>query len=543
MLELKNKVLSKFLVLILVTALLITVGCSQSKIVQTDNTGIEYIGYGANKTVSGSLHIISIDGEKIMLDAGSFYGDDKNQVEEFPKALLKDISAIVISHAHLDHIGRLLELVNIGYRGPIYCTEPTRELMPVMLKMAAKYGDYGKEEFYYSNASYNTNKKEDKNTAVHIYKDCQYGKNIKSQNIRTITSNREDLEEQGFYLCGECANLHVQKVMYLVKTLPLHKENKIASNISLELFNTPHLPGSVMIKLKSNKSGESILFTGDLGSGLSPFLPEQEIINSAEYMIIEGTYGNDSTDISFKDRIEFQEYIGKCVRNNKRIIIPAFVLDRSQQVLYEITKGIQTGHIPANTPVKVFGTSTAEINKIYSTSFTKKEFEPYFSQAYWKDGPFGDIFKEYSLLEDVNYGEIAVASSGMADSVYSKEFVKKWIADPNTVFIFVGYQDPDTIGGKLTSNESLSSIEIDSNKYESKAEIKRFSCFSGHANYSQIKNILSNIANLNNVLIVHVEEENIGELIDSYNKDFPNIKFLAPGSGEHIPLSNIHQKS
>lgn len=99
MLELKNKVLSKFLVLILVTALLITVGCSQSKIVQTDNTGIEYIGYGANKTVSGSLHIISIDGEKIMLDAGSFYGDDKNQVEEFPKALLKDISAIVISHA------------------------------------------------------------------------------------------------------------------------------------------------------------------------------------------------------------------------------------------------------------------------------------------------------------------------------------------------------------------------------------------------------------------------------------------------------------
>jgi metallo-beta-lactamase family protein len=540
-LAMKNRVLSKFLVLMLVTSLFITVGCSQSKIIQTDNAGIEYIGYGANKTVSGSLHIISIDGEKIMLDAGSFYGDDENQAKEFPRKLLKDISAIILSHAHIDHIGRLLELVNMGYRGPIYCTEPTKELMPVMLEMSAKYSNYGWEEFYYSNGSYNSNKQQHKNTAVHIYKDCQFGKNIKSNNIRNLTSTRENLEEQGFYLCGECANLHVQKVMNLVKILPIHYENSITSNISAELFNTPHLPGSVMIKLKSKKNGQSILFTGDLGSGLSPYLPAQDIINSADYAIIEGTYGNNLEMLS-DDRIKFQKYIGNCVRNKKRIIIPAFVLDRSQQVLYEITKGIQAGYIPANTPVKVFGTSTAEINKIYKTSFVKKGFEQYFSQGYSKNGPFGDIFKEFSQLENVNYGEIAVASSGMAESVYSKEFVKKWITDQNTVFIFVGYQDPDTVGGKLTSDEPILSIEIDSNKYENKAEIKKFSCFSGHANYSQIKNFISKIVNLNKVLVVHVEEENVGKLIDSYYKDFPNIEFLAPESGTSIPLSNNEKK-
>ncbi|MGI1659685.1 MAG: MBL fold metallo-hydrolase [Desulfitobacterium sp.] len=536
MLQLSTRVLSKYLLLILITVFL-TIGCSQNNIVQTYNTGIEYIGYGANKTVSGSLHIISIDGEKIMLDAGSFYGDDENQVAEFPKELLKDISAIVISHAHLDHTGRLLEIVNMGYKKPILCTEPTKELMTVMLRMSAKYGDFGQEEFYYSNGTYNSNNKQNKDTAVHIYKDCQYGKNIKSNNIRTLISKRKDLEEQGLYLCGECANLHVQKVMRLVKTLPLHKENTLVSNISIELFNTPHLPGSVMVKLKSMKSGESVLFTGDLGSGLSPYLPEQDIITSADYAIVEGTYGNDSTYISPEDRIKFQQYIGDCVRKNKRIIIPAFVLDRSQQVLYEITKGMQTGYIPTNTPVKVFGTSTADINKIYSTSFTKKELRSYFSQAYSKDGPFGTIFNEYGQLENVNYGEIAVASSGMADSVYSKEFVKQWIPDPETVFIFVGYQDPDTIGGKLTSNEPLSSIEIDSNDYESKAQIKKFSCFSGHANYIQVKNLIGNIDNLDKVLVVHVEEESIGNLIESYNKDFPNIRFFVPESGELLRLT------
>ena len=109
--------------------------------------------------------------------------------------------------------------------------------------------------------------------------------------------------------------------------------------------------------------------------------------------------------------------------------------------------------------------------------------------------------------------------------------------------LFVGYQDPDTIGGKLTSTEPLSVIEIDTDKYQSVAEIKKFSCFSGHANYTQIKNLLSYMENLNTVLVVHVEEENVNELIDNYNKDFPNIEFLAPNSGENIPLLNIYQKS
>ena len=95
-LALKNKVFSKTPILILVFFLLISVGYFQSKITQTNNAGIKYIGYGANRTVSGSLHVISIDGEKIMLDAGSFYGDDEKQAEEFPKELLEDLSAINI---------------------------------------------------------------------------------------------------------------------------------------------------------------------------------------------------------------------------------------------------------------------------------------------------------------------------------------------------------------------------------------------------------------------------------------------------------------
>lgn len=122
----------------------------------------------------------------------------------------------------------------------------TKELMPVMLKMSAKYSNCGQEKFYFSNNSYDSNKKQNKKTAIHLYEDCQYGKNIKPNNLRVITSFRENLEEQGFYLCEECANLHVQKVINLVETLPLYKENDITAHIILEFYNTPHLPGSVM---------------------------------------------------------------------------------------------------------------------------------------------------------------------------------------------------------------------------------------------------------------------------------------------------------
>ena len=140
---------------------------------------------------------------------------------------------------------------------------------------------------------------------------------------------------------------------------------------------------------------------------------------------------------------------------------------------------------------------------------------------------------EKNEVEQIEYGEIALASSGMADTVYSKDFIKQWISDPQTVFIFVGYQDPETIGGIITKS-GVSGIIIDENQYVVAAEIKKFNCFSGHGSYIQISQFLSNIEGLKKVVLVHSDKPVAEKLIQSYQQDLPEIKFVLPASGELI---------
>ncbi len=302
--------------------------------------GIEYTGYGANKTVSGSLHLLNINGEKLILDTGSFFAVDGSLKPEQPDDICKDVMAVFLSHAHSDHTGRLLELVKMGYDGPIYCSEPTAAILPVMLEMAARYGDFGRETFYYTRRNYNYEK------VVHRY-DCKWGKRIKDSNKRFIHISRDKLEPMGFSLCEKCMELEVKQVMDKVKTIPLNQKFKVTSSLKAEFFNTPHIPGSVCIKITEiddvGNAGQTVIYSGDLGSGVSPFLKDQQYINKGDYLLVEGTYGTDVFVHQGDERRKFRQFLGLMVREDKRVIIPAFVLDRTQQVLYEIKRGIEDG--------------------------------------------------------------------------------------------------------------------------------------------------------------------------------------------------------
>lgn len=534
-------------VLLLILFLLCLIGCagtdgklSTDTSVSTKHSlasGITYTGYGANGIVSGSLHTLEMDGDKIILDAGLFYGNDGDNAPLLTKSNVENVSAVIVSHAHLDHIGRLFQLLGLGYSGPIYCTAPTKDIMPIMLRMEARYGDFGSEQFYCSALSKAKNDKTGKMTTVHLY-NCEYGSRIKTKNKKTFSSTRKALGDKDFYLCKTCADIDVLQVMDQVVVLPLDTRYEITENLNIKFLNTPHIPGSVMVLINSNKSNQTVLYTGDFGSGNSRFLSGQAEVETADYAIIEGTYGIPDGNVyasNEEERLAFQKYIGECIRNNKRVIIPAFVLDRSQQVLGEISRGMKSGYIPP-TSVKVFSPSTAEINKLYANKFIQPEYKPYFSSQYFQDGPFDSIFTEHNQVEQIGYGEIAVASSGMADMVYSQDFIKQWISDPQTVFIFVGYQDPETIGGKITESE-LSEIIIDETKYVVAAEIKKFDCFSGHGSYKQISQFLSNIDGLKKVVLVHSDMPVAEKLIQSYQQDLPGINFVLPASGESVDFN------
>ena len=422
-----------------------------------NDSTFEYTGYGANRCVSGSLHLVSIDGDSLILDAGSFYGEDGEGAPPFPSDLLPDISAIILSHVHLDHTGRVLELVKKGYKGKIYCSLPSRELMPTMLSMAAGSADLGRESFYFSKNSYRNNRREKKPTCAHLRKDCPWGQQITAKGTRSCS--RKDLEGLGFFLCRDCARMDVDEVLERIQVVRPGRKYRISPKLTAEFFNTPHLPGSMMVRILNPKTGRSLLYTGDFGSGLSPFLKEQDQVDEATWAIIEGTYGTGSHP--GESREDFQKYVGKCLQADKRVIIPSFVLDRSQQVLREISHGIKAGYIPKNQKVKVFSPSAAEINNIYKETFTRAKFSSLFSDSYREEGPFDDICVIPRKWDDtVRHGEIANCASGMADAGYAKEFVKRWVGDPNTVFIFVGYQSPSSVGGRLTRLDSIERFKL-----------------------------------------------------------------------------------
>ena len=301
--------------------LLITPGRTALPEEETKESTFEYTGYGANRCVSGSLHLVSIDGDNLILDAGSFYGNDGDGAPPFPSNLLPNISAIILSHVHLDHSGRVLELVKKGYKGKIYCSLPTRELMPTMMTMAAGSADLGRESFYFSKNSYKKNRREKKPTCAHLRKDCPWGEQITAKGTRSCS--RKDLEDLGFFLCRDCAQMDVDEVLERIQVVRPGKRYRVSPKLTAEFFNTPHLPGSMMVRILNPKTGRSLLFTGDFGSGLSPFLKEQDRVDAATWAIIEGTYGTGSH--TKQSREDFQKYVGKCLQAEKRVIIPSFV--------------------------------------------------------------------------------------------------------------------------------------------------------------------------------------------------------------------------
>jgi len=546
---------------------------------------LEYTSYGAGRVVSGSLHLIDFDGDWLILDAGQFFAGDGAEAPDFPKDLLPRIPAIILSHVHADHSGRILELVKQGFRGKIYCSLATRELMPVMLAMSAGHSDLGRENFYYSRNSHRKNRRQGNLTTAHLYPECSWGEQIKEKG--TINCSRVELEDRGFYLCRDCAQMEIDDVLKMVEVVWPGRSYRITPQLTAEFFLTPHLPGSLMTRISNPLTGDSLLFTGDFGSGLSPFLAGQERVDRATWAIIEGTYSPE--DRPREPRENFRQVVGEKVREGQRVIIPSFVLDRSQQVLHDISLGIREGHIPEGQKVKIFSPSIKEINRIYSQNFLDPRFAAFFKDDYREKGPFDDI----AVIprqgdEEVKYGEIACCSSGMADGGFAKEFVKKWVGDPRTTFIFVGYQSPLTVGGRLTRigkteefvlkdggmisgvverenvssllvdtgsgrrtvsraaiarrRPGIASVTIDGQSYPVRAEIMKLGSFSGHGTPNQIRDFLAGIEGLKDVLIVHADPDVIHLLGAYYRKEFPGINFHIPRMGKKITLGSDLRK-
>lgn len=488
---------------------------------------IVYRAFGATRTVSGSLHTLEIDGDIYVVDVGSYMGGDGRNFPWPAELPVDKIKAVFVTHAHADHVGRIPLLLRLGYDGPIYMNEVTRDLTILSVGQNIGLADFGTETFYYSR----NNTSARKPVYLEGYDFDRF--TVQERNRVFIESRRAELNNLGFYL-------HTNQVQQLRAEITAELENRIlllppntptqVGPLTVESHLTSHMPGASMFLFTIGDY--RVLFTGDVGSDSSPLLPPTQTLDTpVDVLVVEGTYADDRDFDYSEARQAFRTEVGEFIKMGYRVIIPAFVLDRTQQVLFELEQGMSDGSIPRTT-VHTCSRSANEISEQYQAyaaalNAYSQYFTPVMGAAHF--GAARTDCQDFYIPS----GEIGVLSSGMAEFAFAFQALKNWVSDPKTIFYFVGYQGPGTPGHDLTVRQ-VQTIHLGDEVHHVNAQVRRTSGFSGHATPRDIERLFGT-TQPSLVLLVHHEDANGPRLVERYTQSLGPV-VLRPEYGQAIPL-------
>ena len=408
-----------------------------------DSTKLQITSYGAARTVTGSNHLLEMGGQRVMLDCGVFQGSRMlEELNHQPFTFdLTSLTAMVLSHAHNDHAGRLPKLVRDGYAGPIYATPATKALCEFMLLDSAKL----------QREDYERDQRKGRKSAPPIFTE---------EDVAKAIAQFREVEYEKPFVIGE---------------------------LEVRLQKAGHVPGSASVICSSG--GETFVFSGDIGNRRKDVLPDPVPCPDANVVVMESTYGDrDHRDFD-QTLLEFTALLKNASATGGKILIPSFALERTQDVLYHIARLEESGAIPV-LPVFVDSPLASKVETVYS------EFQNEFAenvQAFYRKGqdPFRPKNLKYTQkiedskkLNDMEGAAIIIAGSGMMAGGRILHHMINHLSDPNTTLMIVGFQPEGGLGRLLVDGEQ--SIKIMGQQIRVRAKVVTVGGFSAHADKTEL---------------------------------------------------------
>ncbi len=461
---------------------------------------------GGTGMVTGSSYLVETEHCTFLLDYGLYQGGKEEEALNLEETTFNpaEIDFVILSHAHIDHSGRLPLLVKQGYTGPIYATKPTADLSEIMLLDSAKIQE----------------------------------QDVEWENKRRKRSGKPTIEPLYTTPDAERALRHFVPQFYNTQVYP-HE------TVRLRFQDAGHILGSAIVELWITESEGTmkLVFSGDLGMPDKPIIRDPSYIESADYLLMESTYGNTVHESQTEAFTRLMQIITETAHKNGTVVIPSFSVGRTQELIYEMNEWYENAHLPeeqripvyVDSPMATRATEAFRQNSIFYDDEAQALIRSGDNPFAFQNLHFTKDVEESKMLHKNNFPRVIISASGMATAGRVRHHLKHNLWRENSAVVFVGYQAEGTLGRILL--DGTDEVKLFGEEIAVKAHIENVDGFSGHADQPMLLDWVDHFQRKpKKVFLVHGEADEMMPLADKLRERYDGMEVLTPRRFETVEL-------